>query len=129
VLETIEISENNKYKYTKCKLIRCLFISYLVLIWGFSGVRVNRSLLLCICFVDRCLYFCPFSLVYSSSIYGFWLPLWYRQAILIVMHFYTDVTKNKAFLSITILSTSYPNIRHEYEWNILTWNCTTNNNL
>ena len=24
----------------------------------FSGVRVTRSLVLCVCFVDRCLYFC-----------------------------------------------------------------------
>ena len=26
----------------------------------FSGVRVTRSLVLCVCFVDRCLSFCPF---------------------------------------------------------------------
>jgi hypothetical protein len=28
---------------------------------AFSGVRVNRSLVLCVCFVDRCLTFCTFS--------------------------------------------------------------------
>ena len=28
---------------------------------GFSGVRVTRSLVLCVCFVDRCLSFCTFS--------------------------------------------------------------------
>ena len=39
----------------------------------FSGVRVIRSFVLCVCFVDRCLSFCPF------SVYGFWLPLWYLQ--------------------------------------------------
>jgi hypothetical protein len=27
----------------------------------FSGVRVIRSLVLCVCFVDRCLTVCPFS--------------------------------------------------------------------
>ena len=27
----------------------------------FNGVRVTRSLVLCSCFVDRCLSFCPFS--------------------------------------------------------------------
>ena len=27
----------------------------------FSGVRVTHSLVLCVCFVDRCLSFCPFS--------------------------------------------------------------------
>ena len=41
----------------------------------FSGVRVTRSLVLCVCFVDRCLFFCTFSfghcVVFSSSIYGF----------------------------------------------------------
>ena len=42
---------------------------------GFSGVRVTRSLVLCVCFVDCCLSFCTFSfehyVVCSSSIYGF----------------------------------------------------------
>jgi hypothetical protein len=28
---------------------------------GFIGVRVTRSLVLCACFVDRCLFFCTFS--------------------------------------------------------------------
>jgi hypothetical protein len=28
----------------------------------FSGVRVTRTLVLCVCFVDRCLAFCPFSI-------------------------------------------------------------------
>jgi len=52
----------------------------------FSGVRVTRSLVLYVCFVDRFLSFCTFSfghcVVCSSSIYGFWLPLWYLQALL-----------------------------------------------
>jgi hypothetical protein len=52
----------------------------------FSGVRVTRSLVLCVCFVDRCLSFCLFSfghcVVCSSSIYRFWLPLWYLQTLL-----------------------------------------------
>ena len=52
----------------------------------FSEVRVTRSLVLCVCFVDRCLYFFPFSFVHcvvcSSSIDGFWLPLWYLQTLL-----------------------------------------------
>ena len=41
----------------------------------FSGVRVTRSLVLCVYFVDRCLSFCTFPfghcVVCSSSIYGF----------------------------------------------------------
>jgi hypothetical protein len=52
----------------------------------FSGVRVTRSLVLYVCFVDRCLSFCAFSyghcVVCSFSIYGFWLPIWYLQTLL-----------------------------------------------
>jgi hypothetical protein len=44
----------------------------------FSGVRVIRSLVLYVCFVDHCLSFCTFSFVHCvvcpSSIYRFWLP-------------------------------------------------------
>ena len=40
-----------------------------------SGVRVTGSLVLCVCFVDRCLSLCSFSfghcVVCSTSIYGF----------------------------------------------------------
>ena len=46
----------------------------------FSGVRVTWSLVLWACFIDRCLSFCTFlghCVVCSSSIYRFWLPLWY----------------------------------------------------
>ena len=45
-----------------------------------SGARVTRSLVLYVCFVDRCLSFCIFfghCVVCSSSIYGLWLPLNY----------------------------------------------------
>jgi hypothetical protein len=52
----------------------------------FSGVRITRSLVLYVCFVDRCLSFCSFSfghcVVCPSSIYGSWLPLWYLQTLL-----------------------------------------------
>ena len=44
----------------------------------FSEVRVTRSLILCVCFVDRRLFSCLFSVghcVVCSLIYGFWLPL------------------------------------------------------
>jgi hypothetical protein len=49
----------------------------------FSGVHVTRSLVLCVCFVDRCN--CPFSFghcVVCPSIYVFWLPLWDLQTLL-----------------------------------------------
>ena len=63
---------------------------------GWLGVmlcRVTRSLVVCVCFVDRCLSFCTFSfghcVVCSSSIYGFWLPLWYLQTLLVTpLHIY-----------------------------------------
>jgi hypothetical protein len=51
-----------------------------------SGVRVTWSLVLYVCFVDRCLSFCSFSSGHcvgcSSAIYGFWFPLWCLQTIL-----------------------------------------------
>jgi hypothetical protein len=51
----------------------------------FSGVRITRSLVLCVYFVDRCLSYCYISfghcVVSSSSIYGFWLSLWYLQTL------------------------------------------------
>ena len=52
---------------------------YLSSLLVFSGVRVTRSFVLCVCFVDRCLSLCTFSfghcVVCSSSMYEFWLPL------------------------------------------------------
>ena len=55
----------------------------------FNGVRVTRSLVLCVCFVDRSLSFCTFSFghcVVCSSIYGFWLPIWYLQTLFIMIY-------------------------------------------
>jgi hypothetical protein len=65
---------------------------------GFSGVRVTRSLVLYECFIGRCLSFCTFSFGHcvacSSSIYGFWLPLWYLQTLLPI-NAVTDVRGQK----------------------------------
>jgi hypothetical protein len=50
----------------------------------FSGIRVTWSLVLCVCFVDRCLSFCHFSFghcVICSSISGFSLPRRYLQTL------------------------------------------------
>ena len=51
----------------------------------FSAVRVTRSLVLYVCFVDRCLSFCTFSfghcVVCFPLIYGFCLLLWYLQTL------------------------------------------------
>ena len=54
-----------------CMLCRSLFVLLFVVLY--------------VCFVDRCLSFCTFSFghcVLCSSIYGFWLPLWYLQTLL-----------------------------------------------
>ena len=50
---------------------------------GFSAVRVARSLVFCVMFLDRCLSFCPVSFghcIVCSLIYSFWLLLWYLLA-------------------------------------------------
>jgi hypothetical protein len=61
----IRISKKNRQLFTPCS----------------NRVRVTRSLVLSVCFLDSCLSFCICSfghcVVCSSSIYGFWLPLWY----------------------------------------------------
>ena len=54
----------------------------------FTEVLVNRSLGLCVCFEDRCLFFFLFSFdnyVIFPSIYGFWLPLWHHQTLLLTL--------------------------------------------
>jgi hypothetical protein len=82
----------------------------------FSEVRVTRSLVLYVCFVDHCLSVCTFSfghcVVCSSSIYGFWLPLWYLQALLnvtclpYILHMNTTVV-TFIFLSINFNGLTY----------------------
>ena len=59
----------------------------------FSGVRVTQSLVFCVMLVDCCLSFCLFSFghcVVCSSIYRFWLPLWYLLAIVLSVLLFTD---------------------------------------
>jgi len=55
----------------------------------FSGVRVTRSLVYCVVFCRSLFSFCPFSFGYCiicpASIYGFWLALWYLQALLMAV--------------------------------------------
>ena len=49
----------------------------------FSGVRVTRSLVLYVYFVDRYFqFYFGHCIVLSFSIYRFWLPLWHLQALL-----------------------------------------------
>jgi hypothetical protein len=76
----------------------------------FSGVRVTRSLVLYVCFVDRCLFFCTFSfghcVVCSSSIYGFWLPLWYLQTLLNIMGEGRVVSMQSVSITTDVVSSS-----------------------
>jgi hypothetical protein len=43
----------------------------------FSEIPVTRSLVLCVCFVNRC-----FSFVFFLLVIVLWLPLWYLQTLL-----------------------------------------------
>ena len=43
-------------------------------------VRVTRSLVLCVCFVDSCLFFFFWPLCCLFFDLGFWLPLWYLNS-------------------------------------------------
>ena len=66
----------------------CILLEPLISTPSFSGVSVTRPLVVCVCFVDRCLSFCTFyfghCVVCYSSIYGFWLSVWYLQILLAV---------------------------------------------
>jgi hypothetical protein len=83
---------------------------------GFLGVCVTRSLVLYECFPDRYLSFCTFSfghcVVCSSSIYGFWLPLWYLQTLLMFMMFLSTLNNISAisWRSVVLVEKS------EYPW-------------
>ena len=71
-----------------------------------SGVRGTWSVVLCVCFSDRCLSFCicPFgNCVVCSSIYWLWLPHWYLQTLFatgfrfhfqVLVQIYTTSLKN-----------------------------------
>ena len=60
----------------------------------FTGIHVTRSLVLCVCFVDRCLSFCAFSfchcVVCLSSIYRFWLPLCIFKLFFHIIRFFVS---------------------------------------
>jgi hypothetical protein len=84
---------------------------------GFSGVRVTRSLVVCVvCFVDHCLSFCTFSFghcVVCSSIYGFWLALWYLQTLLnILSKWKTDNFWVSLFLQCYLSTLHGPKVLH-----------------
>ena len=62
------------YFYKCCNYLVLVFFSFFTLV-------------LCVCFVDRCFVLCPFYFGHSvvcPLIYGIWLPLWYLQTLLTV---------------------------------------------
>jgi hypothetical protein len=84
ILVTIASSIMNKHHTIRwAKLVRqelLTFPEHLSSPLCFSGICVTWSLVLCVCFVDRCLSFCTFSfghcVVCPTLIYELWLPLW-----------------------------------------------------
>ena len=97
------------------------------------AVRVTRSLVLWVCFVGRCLSFCVFSFGHyvacSSSIYGFWLPLWYLQTLHKVESdvWRTQITKSKKWKVMKTYSNHRKrhrtNADHQNQW----WHMTYTN--
>ena len=57
----------------------------------FSGVRVTRFLVLCVCFVDHCLSFCPLSFghcfVFFFNLQILITSLWYLQTPLVKIYY------------------------------------------
>ena len=80
-------------------------------------VRVTRSLVLCVCFVDRWLSFCPFSFGHcvacSSSIYGFWLPQTFLKPIVKLLR-YTNRVLRLYFTTRRLCSLDLENINYCY---------------
>jgi hypothetical protein len=65
-----------------------------------SGARVTRSLVFCVCFVIRCLSFCPFTFdhcVVCPLIYWFWLPLWYLQTVIVKNVLFQGIWLNEKY--------------------------------
>jgi hypothetical protein len=84
----------------------------------FSGVRVTRSLVLCVCFVERCLSFCPFSFGHcvacSSSIYVFLLLLWHLETFLVRGKKGKERKENTPISQASLQKNVY---------NVITWSC------
>ena len=49
-----------------------------------NGIHVTRTLILCVCFVCRCLYFLSWPLPSLSFYWWFWLHLWSLQTLLVL---------------------------------------------
>ncbi len=84
--------------------------------WSMCHWCSCRSLVVCVCFVDRCLSFCPFFFghcVVCSSIYGFWLALWYLQTLLnILSKLKTWQFRVSLFLQCYLSTLHWPKVLH-----------------
>ena len=82
----------------------------------FGGVRLTRCLVLWVMFCKSLFAYLSFffghSVVCSSSIYGFWLPLWYLQALRTL-----DLGYMNTWLGIYVLNLEYTHLI----WCIHTW--------
>jgi hypothetical protein len=111
--ENLDLIEHKMYEWTderyrltwasglyKCERNNCLFLEPKIFQSSppvLCGVRVTRSLILYVCFVDRCLSFCTFFLWSLCCLFFFDLrilitPLWYLQTQPTISH-------NKQWLS------------------------------
>jgi hypothetical protein len=85
-----------------CMFCRSLFVLLYFFFWPLCFLFFFDIRILYVCFVDRCLSFCTFSfgrcVDYSYSIYGFWLPLWYLQIILIIARFLVNIAFGPYFV-------------------------------
>jgi hypothetical protein len=78
----------------------------------FSVIRVTRSLVLCVCFVDRCLSFCPFSFWSLCCLFFFDIQILISLLVssnasscqcLLIGHFRLPIRISHAFISQVIL--------------------------
>jgi hypothetical protein len=83
----------------------------------FIWVRVTRSLVSYVCFVDRCLSFWYFSfghcVVCSSAIYGSWLTLWYLQTLLMSLWMCNNASPFSLYSTIAVLFYCFRRLKPE----------------
>ena len=51
------------------------------------------------CFVDHCSFSVDHCII-CPSIYGFWLPLWYRQTFLVIKHYVNELVRWDKFVTL-----------------------------
>jgi hypothetical protein len=101
----------------------------------FSGVGVARSLVFCAVFVVRCLSLCTFSFGHCvgcpSTIYGFWLLLWFLVAIILsVLLWFTDSDCPFGFFRLFLyLGHTLQEVYNIVSYMDITYACSPNSNV